>query len=55
LSLLGFTIKPIEEYDVNLMRIFHIIILFTKKPENDFITSGIGIPFNGFIKMSPSS
>jgi hypothetical protein len=37
---------------MNLMKIFYIIILFTKTPENDFITIGKGMPF-GFIKISP--
>jgi hypothetical protein len=36
---------------MNLKKIFYIIILFTKKPENNFITIGKGLPF-GFIKMS---
>jgi hypothetical protein len=53
LSLLAFALKSIEEYDVSLMRVFHTIALFTKKIENDFITIVKGIPFNGFIKMSP--
>ena len=35
------------------MRVFHIIILFTKKLENGFITIVKGIPFNSFIKMIP--
>ena len=34
------------------MRIFNIIILFTKKIENDFITTGKGTLFNGFIKWA---
>jgi hypothetical protein len=37
---------------MNLKKIFYIIISFTKKPENDFITIGKGMPFD-FIKMSP--
>ncbi len=40
LGLLAFTLKSIEEYDMSLMKILHIIISFTKKPENDFITIG---------------
>jgi hypothetical protein len=43
LSLLAFALKPIEEYDVNLIRTFYTIILITKKPENDFVISGKGI------------
>jgi hypothetical protein len=29
------------------------MISFTKKIENDFIAIGKGIPFSGFIEMSP--
>jgi hypothetical protein len=47
-----FFIKSIEEYYMNLKKISYIIILFTKKIENDFITIGKGMPF-GLIKMSP--
>jgi hypothetical protein len=53
LCLLAFTIKSIEEYDMDLMGIFHIIILFTEIPENYFTTIGRGITFNGFVKISP--
>jgi hypothetical protein len=29
------------------MKIFHNTISFTEKPENEFMTNGKGIPFNG--------
>jgi len=42
-----------EECNEDLMEMFRIIILITKKPENDFISIEKGIPFNGFVKISP--
>ena len=47
LGLFAFTLKFIEEFNMDVMKIFHTIISFTEKPENEFMALVKGIPFNG--------
>ncbi len=53
LGLLAFTTKSIDEYELNLMKMFHTMILITEKPENAFIAIGKGMPFSGFYENEP--
>jgi len=48
LGLLAFTTKSIDEYELNLMKMFHTMILIAEKPKNAFIAIGKEMPFNGF-------
>ncbi|MEJ7642561.1 MAG: hypothetical protein WKF36_10255 [Candidatus Nitrosocosmicus sp.] len=55
MGLLAFTLKSIEEFNMDLMKIFHIVKLITEMPENALTTIGKGMPFNGVMKMASYS